>query len=650
MDNIFRSVEDLIYDKLNLSGEELTPFNISREKIESLVSHGISSKTHVSQKIEYISYLFNLDDNEKSIVTALFLFEVIPNYDKVFAFLNGDINRNYPTIGTFSNLLSNNGRYDLSIYSYFSEERPLLKFGIINIDEEEVPLAQKSVKIDKVIKRYLLNQRCLELKNSVSLSTIGTPNYEIIDKDTLKVLDNPDIRFMFNLTGKNRAKKELFSFSVASIKDLELIVVKPEFFKNKNLTQIDELFKSSFFDGCCLFFKEFESIRDNDNYEDILTALKENIQKFSWAVFFDTEDLILNLQIDDFVLIKKDFKYPSAVERAKIWKKYINIPEEVIKNLSVSFKLDEEQIKTVCKQISITGLDTGSKKLFDLCKTYFGSELGKYAEKIDTEFSFDDIVLPEEIIGKLKMIPLHYKHQIEVFDKWNLNQKIKNRSITALFTGRPGTGKSMAASIVANEIGLDMYRIDLSKVMSKYIGETEKILSEIFNSAENAGCILFFDEADAVFGKRTEIKDAHDRFSNIEISYLLQRIESYDGIVILATNLKRNIDDAFMRRMRFIVDFPFPSRELRFKIWQKSIPAECPLSEDIDFKKISNVKMTGGNIKNAVLYAAFLAKERGVALREKEIYEGIKIELQKYGKLFNKNTKEDIEDLDDEAL
>ncbi len=174
------------------------------------------------------------------------------------------------------------------------------------------------------------------------------------------------------------------------------------------------------------------------------------------------------------------------------------------------------------------------------------------------------------------MIPLHYKHQIEVFDKWNLNQKIKNRSITALFTGRPGTGKSMAASIVANEIGLDMYRIDLSKVMSKYIGETEKILSEIFSSAENAGCILFFDEADAVFGKRTEIKDAHDRFSNIEISYLLQRIESYDGIVILATNLKRNIDDAFMRRMRFIVDFPFPSRELRFKIWQKSIPAECP--------------------------------------------------------------------------
>jgi len=187
-----------------------------------------------------------------------------------------------------------------------------------------------------------------------------------------------------------------------------------------------------------------------------------------------------------------------------------------------------------------------------LCKIYFSSELGRYADKIETEFHFDDIVLPEETVEKLKMISLHYKHQIEVFEEWNFNQKIKNRSITALFTGKPGTGKSMAASIIANEIGLDMYRIDLSKVMSKYIGETEKILSQIFSSAENTGCILFFDEADAVFGKRTEIKDAHDRFSNIEISYLLQRIENYDGIVILATNFKRNVDDAFIRRMRFL--------------------------------------------------------------------------------------------------
>jgi len=304
MDDIFGSVECLIHDKLMVNGEELTPFNINKEKIKSVISKEINNKIPISQRIDYISYLFNLDENEKNILTTLFLFEIIPNYDKVFAFLNGDINRNYPTVSTFPYLLSKNEKYNLSIYSYFSEEKPLLKFGIIKIEDEDLPLAQKSVKIDRVIKKYLLDGRCLKSNNFISVSTFNTLNSNNIDKDLLKLIENHDVRFIFNLVGKNKIKKEFFSFSVASKKGLGLVVVKPEFFENSDLTQIEELFKSSFFDGYCLFFKEFDKIRNDHNYRQIIYTLKENIHKFSWAVFFDTEEIITDIQIDNFLLDK----------------------------------------------------------------------------------------------------------------------------------------------------------------------------------------------------------------------------------------------------------------------------------------------------------------------------------------------------------
>ena len=186
------------------------------------------------------------------------------------------------------------------------------------------------------------------------------------------------------------------------------------------------------------------------------------------------------------------------------------------------------------------------------------------------------------------------------------------KGLNALFHGSSGTGKTMAAEVIANELKLDLYKIDLSSVVSKYIGETEKNLIKIFKEAETSNSILFFDEADALFGKRSEVKDAHDRYANIEVGYLLQKMEEYEGIVILATNLMKNMDDAFVRRMHFSVEFPFPDEEHRFRIWNTIFPEEAPKDENIDFEFLAKkFKIAGGNIKNIVLCAAFHKRGRG---------------------------------------
>ena len=199
-----------------------------------------------------------------------------------------------------------------------------------------------------------------------------------------------------------------------------------------------------------------------------------------------------------------------------------------------------------------------------------------------------------------------------VLEKWGLGERLtSSKGISALFAGDPGTGKTLAAQVVAASLQLDLYRIDLSRVVSKYIGETEKNLDQIFEEAENSNAILFFDEADAIFGKRSEVKDAHDRYANIEVGYLLQRMETYDGVTILATNLRTNMDDAFTRRLNFIVNFPLPGEEQRLKIWKVLLPPGLPVDGEIDWAFLAHhYPIPGGNIRNILVSAAFLAARK----------------------------------------
>jgi SpoVK/Ycf46/Vps4 family AAA+-type ATPase len=223
-------------------------------------------------------------------------------------------------------------------------------------------------------------------------------------------------------------------------------------------------------------------------------------------------------------------------------------------------------------------------------------------------------------------------HRTTVYDSWGFGAiSARGLGISALFAGSSGTGKTLAAEVLANALALDLYRIDLSSVVSKYIGETEKNLRRVFDAAEDGGAILFFDEADALFGKRSEVKDSHDRYANIEINYLLQRMESYRGLAVLATNRKGDLDPAFMRRVRFVVNFPFPDTSLRAEIWRRIFPTGTP-TDDLDVAKLSRLKVAGGNIRNIALNAAFLAAAEGSSVGMFHLQRAAKAECAKIEK------------------
>jgi SpoVK/Ycf46/Vps4 family AAA+-type ATPase len=229
----------------------------------------------------------------------------------------------------------------------------------------------------------------------------------------------------------------------------------------------------------------------------------------------------------------------------------------------------------------------------------------------------------------LRDIAAHVRQRAKVYEGWGFAGKSgRGLGISALFAGASGTGKTMAADVLARELRLDLYRIDLSSVVSKYIGETEKNLRRVFDAAEAGGAILLFDEADALFGKRSDVKDSHDRYANMEVSYLLQRMEAYRGLAILTTNLKDALDTAFLRRIRFIVRFPFPDATQRAEIWQRIFPSQTP-TEDLDVKKLAKLNVAGGNIRNIALNAAFFAADAGEPVGMKHLLRAAQSEYVK---------------------
>jgi SpoVK/Ycf46/Vps4 family AAA+-type ATPase len=273
--------------------------------------------------------------------------------------------------------------------------------------------------------------------------------------------------------------------------------------------------------------------------------------------------------------------------------------------------------------------------LYTASRLHSNRNLAQLAQKITPHYTWEDIVLPADPIEQLQEICERVKYRGRVLAEWGFQHKLAmGKGTNALFAGPPGTGKTMAADIIAHDLGLDLYKIDLSTVVSKYIGETEKNLSRIFDEAETSNAILFFDEADALFGKRTEVRDSHDRYANLEISYLLQKMEEYEGVVILATNLHKNMDDAFRRRMHFIIEFPFPDAPDRRRIWQNIWPANSPLAPELDFDFIAErVVVAGGNIRNIALAAAFLAAADGQTVTMPHLIKATQREYQKMGKL-----------------
>jgi ATPase family associated with various cellular activities (AAA) len=335
-------------------------------------------------------------------------------------------------------------------------------------------------------------------------------------------------------------------------------------------------------------------------------------------------------------LVKIEVRKPTLAEQDARWREALQpLAAELngsIDQIVSQFDFDSQSIGAASEELSAlcpSGGKEAGARLWEICRRQSRRRLDGLAERIESVSVWDDLVLPEPQRQILRQIAVHVRHRTTVCEHWGFSRKSgRGLGISALFSGASGTGKTMAAEVLANELALDLFRIDLAAVMSKYIGETEKNLSRIFDSAEGSGAILLFDEADALFGKRSEVKDSHDRYANIEISYLLQRMESHSGLAILTTNMKSALDPAFLRRIRFAVQFPFPDAAQRAEIWTRIFPAATP-TDGLDVRRLARLNVPGGNIRNIALRAAFLAAANGKPVRMTDVLNAARSEYAK---------------------
>ncbi|GGL04322.1 AAA family ATPase [Streptomyces flaveus] len=335
---------------------------------------------------------------------------------------------------------------------------------------------------------------------------------------------------------------------------------------------------------------------------------------------------------------------PDAPRRRTLWRTELDrngleLPDGELGLLADRFRLTPWQITeaaTLAGQLPRRADATALEALFAVARARSAHQLGPLADKIEPVHRWGDIVLPPDALDQLRELCDRVARRELVLSDWGFGARLSlGRGVSALFAGPPGTGKTMAAEIVARELGIDLYRIDLSGIVSKWIGETEKNLDRIFRTAENANAALLFDEADALFGKRSEVRDAHDRYANIEVSYLLQKMETYEGLAILATNRIENLDEAFLRRLGFVVRFPFPDTLQRHRIWERVFPAGVPLAEELDHSAFAHrFMLSGAEIKNVALGAAYLAAARGSAVTSALVLHAVRREYEKAGRVF----------------
>lgn len=368
-------------------------------------------------------------------------------------------------------------------------------------------------------------------------------------------------------------------------------------------------------------------------------ALARFVESLPGAVVLSTRE---QRRLKRRLTVALDVLKPTTAEQATVWRAALGDYASAALNGQVDrlvgqFRLSAPTIRAATAQaLGATApfqhLDIADR-VWDACRTQARPRLDDLAQRIEPSASWDDLVLPEAQRQILRDIGAHVRHRVLVYETWGFARRgTRGLGLSALFAGASGTGKTMAAEVLAKELRLDLYRIDLSSVVSKYIGETEKNLRRIFDAAEDGGAILLFDEADALFGKRSEVKDSHDRYANIEVSYLLQRMEAYRGLAILTTNLRHALDTAFLRRVLFVVEFPFPDAVHRTEIWRRVLPIEVP-TEGLDAERLARLNVAGGNIRNIALNAAFLAADLEEPLRMTHMLKAARSEYAKMEKV-----------------
>jgi AAA+ superfamily predicted ATPase len=626
-------------------------------------------------RLAWLRQVFDLSPFDVDVMLVALAPELELRYERLYAYLQDDVSKKRPTIDLALNLLCPSAVDKLERRAHFAPDAPLVRHGLLHLlpdpQQAQPPLLAHYLKLDGQIVCFLLGQEgldarlasfCRIVQPTVSLDAVPV-SAEV--KQALATLviraraTRQPLRLYFQ--GPRHAGTRQTAEALAAEVDMPLLVVN---LARAPAATIDfeqvlrVLFREAWFQDVMLFLEGADALRVGDlamRYQRLLDALAE-----AWgiAILSGVEPWVPSAQAPLGVL-DVPFAIPELAQRRTCWQMHlatlgVTLDDHDLDALAGRFRLTPGQIAEATAVASSQALwrvaaqapealspdspwPVSLRDLFSAGRAQSGHDLATLAHKIAPVYTWDDIVLPDDALAQLREICQRVMHQHRVLGAWGFDRKLsQGKGVNVLFAGPSGTGKTMAAEIIANALGLDLYKIDLSGVVSKYIGETEKNLDRIFRAAENANAILFFDEADALFGKRSEVRDSHDRYANLEISYLLQKMEAYDGIAILATNLRQNLDDAFVRRLAFTVHFPFPDEASRRRVWAGIWPVETPLATDVDLDALARqFKLSGGNIKNIALAAAFFAAEDGGLVTMAHLLQATRREYQKLGKVLS---------------
>ncbi len=668
---------DLLLEERTLQNQDLLSSNsgaaevyAAKANVDRRLQAEESLPSGNEPRLRKLARTLGLSNVEFNAVVICLAVELDPKYEKLYAYLQDDLTRKRPTLGFIIDLLCPNPEEKIAIRHLFLPDAPLIKHGILEPAEERdgSPNLASALRLNPDVLAYILDdsddaEYLAEPNGSSEIN--GLPALSSRLPSSLRpTLENLALCLAENSKGvicslqgsygcgRREAAETICRSLGVGIVTLDLSLLPAE---ERGLeAAVSRPFRRALLQEAAVYVQDFDSLApDDQRAAQLKGALVRALDEFQGLAFIESRDAIdLGRRLQKRLLTMKIPK-PDFTERLRAWRGHLpGWPEEEIDDLAVKFKLTPGQIEdAISSAWNLAALDGRDRlrveDLYEGCRMQSNSRLSRLARRIEPRYRLEDVVLPSDCMEQLRDIEAYVRHQGKVYGDWGFGKKLSlGKGLNILFTGDSGTGKTMAAEALAFDLGLELYKVDLSMVVSKYIGETEKNLSRIFAGAEESNAILFFDEADAIFGKRSEVKDAHDRYANVETGYLLQKMEEHEGIVVLATNLDRNLDEAFKRRMHFVVKFPFPGEEGRLQIWKSLLPVEASVAEDLDFQFLARgFQIAGGNIKNVLVTAAFLAAEDSGVITMKHLVRATSREMKKIGRVCGESELRQYHDL-----
>lgn len=629
---------------------------ILAQQADAIAARTAVAESHgIDLRLPRLSRLFDLTPLEQDILLISLAPEIDLRYTRLYAYLQDDLNQRLPTVELALNLLCGDVTSRTLALNTLAPTAPLRRFALVELAGNPsyatpAPLLAQTLRLSDRVRRFLFDDDTAAHSLQPFLAPpmhADSPAFvpPAVAQMAQWVAGSP--RFCFYLHGPDDAGKRSAAFLLAEQLQRPCLALQTRQLLDSDVTTLPVVLarieREARLQDAVVFWPDFDALLDDTQAgrrEPVLDLLAGS--EALWALG-GRGGWDAGAALGAMPFARVALPLPTTAERRAIWAARLNGQTAGLDLdlIASQFSLSATQIQhaAVTAQLLAQRRDGSNgrvqtRDLLAASRLHSNRRLASLAQPVTPRYGWRDIVLPDAEMAQLRQMCDQMKYRARVLDDWEFDRKLAlGKGLNALFTGPPGTGKTMAADILAGELGLDLYKIDLSAVVSKYIGETEKNLSRIFAEGETSNAILFFDEADALFGKRTEVKDAHDRYANLETSYLLQKMDEYPGMVILATNLRHNMDRAFVRRMQFIVEFPLPTVAERRRIWEQIWPEAAPVSPDIDFDHLAEqIDVAGGHIRNIALAAAFSAAAADSPITTAHILGAAEKEYRKIGK------------------